>query len=128
MLVECPMSSHRESQLESSPVHFSPHLWKQRRALALASLLEAGCRSVLDVGCGEGAFLEILANEAVFTKLAGMDVDESALDKAARRCWPTQMDRRCLRELPLEVDLFRGSVTEADPRCQGFEAVVCLEV
>ncbi|KAJ3158644.1 Small RNA 2'-O-methyltransferase [Geranomyces michiganensis] len=107
---------------------FNPPLWIQRRALVSQELKAAGVGSVLDLGCGEGALLEILLNDPRFTQLAGVDVDVDALNMAMRACAPTEYDKTYLRELPVEFNLWHGSIAEMDPRLSGFDAIASIEV
>ncbi|AUS09813.1 3' terminal RNA ribose 2'-O-methyltransferase Hen1 [Laceyella sacchari] len=86
------------------------------RLQTVAQLLrESGASRILDLGCGEGKLLRLLASERRFAKLAGMDVSIEALRRARER-------------LPEEVELFQGSLLYRDERLQGFEAVSLVEV
>ncbi|KAJ3297313.1 Small RNA 2'-O-methyltransferase [Borealophlyctis nickersoniae] len=129
---------------------FSPPLWRQRRALISKILKENDVHSVraeilkqtadpcsfspvkyekvLDLGCGEGALLEILLNDTTFTRVAGVDVDEDAIQLAEQNCQPNDHDRRFLRETPVECKLFQGSVADADCRFVDFDAITSVEV
>jgi SAM-dependent methyltransferase len=90
---------------------------------------------VLDVGCGEGSLLQILINDSKFSQLAGIDVDQKTIELAAQNCQPTEYDFDNLREKPLFVDIFKGSLDLPDFRCREychclsrFDAAVCVEV
>ncbi|KNC99534.1 uncharacterized protein SPPG_04924 [Spizellomyces punctatus DAOM BR117] len=107
---------------------FSPPLWIQRRALVSHILKNNGVQSVLDLGCGEGALLEILLNDPTFSKLAGVDIDGESLRYASVNCAPTDYDRQYLRELPVEFNLYEGSVDQLDKSLTGFDAITSVEV
>ncbi|TPX56598.1 hypothetical protein PhCBS80983_g04427 [Powellomyces hirtus] len=107
---------------------FNPPLWIQRRALVSQILKANDSHSVLDLGCGEGSLLEILLNEAGFTTLAGVDIDPAVLGMAAHNCLPTAYDKQYLRELPVDFNLYQGSVAEVDERLMGFDAIASIEV
>ncbi|TPX37632.1 hypothetical protein SmJEL517_g00692 [Synchytrium microbalum] len=83
---------------------------------------------ILDLGCGEGALLEIVLNDTSITRCVGVDVNESVLAQALLECSPTESDKRFLRERPVKLELYQGSVAEADSRLLGFDAVVSVEV
>ncbi|KAI8810877.1 hypothetical protein BJ742DRAFT_799059 [Cladochytrium replicatum] len=109
-------------------VYFDPPLWLQRRSLVMQALLQYGAESVLDLGCGEGALLEILINDGSVTKLVGVDVDVPSLNLAVERLQPTQLDFQFLREKRLDLDLYQGSLADVDSRFVGIDAVTAVEV
>ena len=93
----------------------------QQRLAAVAEELKAsGARRVLDLGCGEGQLLALLAAEAQFAEVAGMDVSPQALSRARQR----------LARLPRgeQVALFQGSLTYRDARLSGYAAAALVEV
>jgi 3' terminal RNA ribose 2'-O-methyltransferase Hen1 len=96
----------------------------QRHDAVLDVLLEVGARSVIDLGCGPGQFLERLVNTAAFTRVAGSDVDTRSLQRAARRL---RLDRMSERQAG-RVELFQGALTYEDARFAGFDAAVLMEV
>jgi 3' terminal RNA ribose 2'-O-methyltransferase Hen1 len=97
---------------------------RQRHDAVLAELLDLGVSSVIDLGCGPGAFLERLVRTPSFTKVAGSDVSTRSLHQAARRLHlDTMTERQADR-----VELFQGALTYEDPRYAGFDAAVLMEV
>jgi 2-polyprenyl-3-methyl-5-hydroxy-6-metoxy-1,4-benzoquinol methylase len=72
--------------------------------------------------------LEVLLNDTSFSLLAGLDIDSMALDICYQNCSPNQMDYQFLRELPVNLYLYSGSVEEADERLVDFECITMLEV
>lgn len=113
---------------DSSDSSFHPSLWLQRRAMALLILKDFGIERVLDLGCGEGALLQVLLN-GQFSKLAGLDVDAQCLAEAAINCRPSRHDLTYLRDSPCRLDLYLGSLAHGvDQRCLGFQAIAALEV
>jgi 3' terminal RNA ribose 2'-O-methyltransferase Hen1 len=95
-----------------------------RRAAVVAALKAEGARRVVDVGCGPGALLADLLNDASFTEIVGTDVSHTALALAARRLRLDRMpERRKAR-----IQLLQGSVTYTDARLRGYDAVVLMEV
>ena len=57
-------------------------------------LLELGARSVIDLGCGPGQFLDRLVKTPAFTRVAGSDVSTRSLQHAARRLRVERMSER----------------------------------
>ena len=87
-------------------------------------LIEAGARSVADLGCGEGRLLKMLLSEKTFSRVLGMDVSISALERASARL---RLDRLPDRQRS-RIDLQQGSLTYRDDRLAGFDAAVAVEV
>jgi small RNA 2'-O-methyltransferase len=68
-----PRSDSDPEQAASGSLH------DQRLALVCALLREAGCRSVLDLGCGAGRLLEWLLVHPQFERITGVDASAAAL-------------------------------------------------
>ena len=79
-------------------------------------LKERGARRVLDLGCGAGRHLILLAREGF--EVHGVDISERALSIARER----------LLRLGLEAELKRCSMTSLDYPSEFFDAVVCINV
>jgi 3' terminal RNA ribose 2'-O-methyltransferase Hen1 len=97
-------------------------LHQQRLGAVLASLRSSGARTVLDLGCGEGRLLDMLAREKQFTEIVGLDVSLRSLERAQRRLRrlaPRQQDR---------VQLLHGSLTYRDRRLAAYDAAAVVEV
>jgi 3' terminal RNA ribose 2'-O-methyltransferase Hen1 len=101
-----------------------PSLAEQRRAAIMAELRAAGAARVVDLGCGEGGLLRALLAEPAFTEIVGVDVAVRTLKIAAARLG---LDRLAERQLA-RISLLHGSVTYADARLAGYDAVVLSEV
>jgi ubiquinone/menaquinone biosynthesis C-methylase UbiE len=71
-------------------------------------------RRILEVGCGEGFVLATLAARLPGSRLDGLELDETALGEARRRC-------------PAAA-LVRGDACALPFRAESFDLVVCLEV
>ena len=97
-------------------------LHQQRYRAASDALEKSGAQSVLDLGCGEGRFAQILSDHPQFTKILGMEVSHRALSRAKERrdrLPPNQRDR---------IELIHGSLFYRDLRLDGYDAAVLLEV
>ena len=88
----------------------------------MGELRSLGARRIVDMGCGEGRLLRELVTEPTFTEIVGVEVAARPLRTAARR-----VDRFAERQRE-RVTLHQGSVTYADPRIAGFDAIVLSEV
>lgn len=85
------------------------------------ALLASGARRVLDLGCGGGALLTRLLQEARFSEIVGLDIAAAALARAAARLRAdhgAQADR---------VVLLEGSYAVPDRRLIGFDAAAMVE-
>jgi 3' terminal RNA ribose 2'-O-methyltransferase Hen1 len=93
---------------------------QQRLQVVLQTLKQSGAERVLDLGCGEGRLLELLAAEGQFAKITGMDVSTQALTRARRR----------LERLPRgeRVEVFQGSLAYRDGRLTDYDAAALVEV
>jgi len=95
-----------------------------RKEAVVGALKAEGARSVVDLGCGEGALLGELVRNPHFTRVLGVDVSHRALRVATRRL---NLDR--LSDTQRErIDLIQSSATYRDDRLAGFDAVVLVEV
>ncbi|MFT3872648.1 MAG: 3' terminal RNA ribose 2'-O-methyltransferase Hen1 [Nocardioides sp.] len=96
----------------------------QRHDAVHQTLLDLGARSVIDLGCGPGQFLDRLVKTPTFTRVAGCDVSTRSLQYAARRL---HLDRMSERQAA-RVVLFQSALTYEDDRYSGFDAAVLMEV
>lgn len=95
-----------------------------RKVAVIDALKAAGAHRVVDLGCGEGAFLRLLADDSFFTEVVGTDVSHRALQTAGKRLHLDRMGDR-QRE---RIKLFQSSVTYRDARIAGYDALVLMEV
>lgn len=99
-------------------------LAQRRRDAVLAAIAESGARSVVDLGCGEGALLGELLADPRYERLLGIDVSHRSLETATRRLHlDTLADAKRQR-----IELAQSSVTYRDARVTGFDAAVLMEV
>jgi len=101
-----------------------PPLARQRLDAVVAQIREAGARSVVDLGCGEGALLSELLRDPAYERLLGVDVSARALTTAARRLHLDTLPERQRRR----IELAHSSVTYRDARVAGFDVAVLMEV
>lgn len=110
---------------EPAPVGDRPASLAQLRAAAVIAALHAeGARSVVDLGCGEGALLRELIAAPAFVEILGVEVSHRALQVATRRLNFERMpDSKRAR-----IELIQSSATYRDDRLAGKDALVLMEV
>lgn len=124
-----PFPTQLLSKFESAPpIKFNPPLWMQRRCLASKILHDFKFTEILDLGCGEGALLEILLNSSHFTKLSGLDIDPQCIKDANFACQPTDYSLAYKRERGIQIDLYTGSLKDINAALIGIDCIVSLEV
>ncbi len=111
--------AHEEAVLEDRI-----SLSEQRMMAVLAVLRGAGATRVIDLGCGEGKFLQTLLTHTDCEQITGMDVSSRALALAKRRL---RLDRLPARQRA-RITLFQGALTYRDQRLTGYDAACALEV
>lgn len=85
-------------------------------------LLENKASSVIDLGCGNGAFLSFLAGQKGFAKTGGMDIKPENAAEAGKRLYERSGG-------PIRgAEIFIGSLTYPDSRLDAYEAAVLSEV
>jgi len=99
-------------------------LHELRLTTVLTVLHATGAKRVLDLGCGEGKLLRLLAADPRFTEVVGVDVSVRSLELARQR-----LDRTRLPDgLKDRVKLLHGALTYRDARLTGFDAAAVVEV
>lgn len=99
-------------------------LHAQRHEAVVETLLAAGARRVLDLGCSTGRLLQRLAQEPSLEEVVGMDVSTRALEIARARL---HLERRPAARRPA-IRLLHGSLIYRDARLSGFDAAAVVEV
>lgn len=85
-------------------------------------LLESGAKSVLDLGCGEGKLLTLLAKEKQFESVVGLDLSLRGLEIAEKNI------NRLPEKIRNRVSLLQGALTYRDHRLEGYDAAALVEV
>ena len=119
-----PDAAEEENEQEEQALEQRLSLNQERLAAVEAALAEAGARSVIDLGCGEGRLLARLLRNKAFDRIAGVEVSPRALELAAERL---HLDRLPERQRE-RMTLFQGSLTYRDERLAGFDAACAVEV
>ena len=109
---------------EEQAVEAALRLNDQRLGAVIAALHEAGAKSVVDLGCGEGKLLKLLLKDRSFERIVGMDVSYRTLEIAQRRL---NFDRLPPKQRE-RIELIHGSLMYRDDRLAGFDAATVVEV
>jgi 3' terminal RNA ribose 2'-O-methyltransferase Hen1 len=108
---------------ELSEDNRGPNSLHAQRLEAAATVLRAlGVSRILDLGCGDCKLLALLAPDARFTELVGVDASPRQLALGETRL------KEINRRQPGRVRLLQGSVVYRDQRLQGFDAATLVEV
>ncbi|KAF7327983.1 hypothetical protein MKEN_00378800 [Mycena kentingensis (nom. inval.)] len=150
---------HEEIDLDigDPQVNFYPPLHLQRRIWILDICRREGITELLDVGCGEGQLLSVLAQPATWLsplpdmerfsyktevpnlhmkRITGLDVSAADLAFAVKDTKPPSSGDadeqmyglRVTRFEDLEVKIFKGALETMNPDFVGVECIVCTEV
>ena len=95
-----------------------------RREAVLDALHEVRARRVVDLGCGEGYYLQALLADATFTEIVGVDVGAGMLARAEKRLGLARLGDRQRERLTLR----QSSATYRDDTLTGYDAVLLVEV
>ncbi|MGQ0466424.1 MAG: 3' terminal RNA ribose 2'-O-methyltransferase Hen1 [Sporichthyaceae bacterium] len=113
-----PVEADEDAEEKRTP------LAQLRAGAVVAALRSEGARSVVDLGCGEGALLRALIADPTFVEILGVEVSHRALAIAHRRLNFDRMpDGKRAR-----IELIQSSATYRDDRLAGKDAVVLMEV
>ncbi|GAA1605659.1 3' terminal RNA ribose 2'-O-methyltransferase Hen1 [Kribbella karoonensis] len=109
---------------EESTDEGSVSLAVERRTTVAGVLRELGARRIADIGCGEGALVGDLLKDPMVGELIATDVSVRSLLAAKRRLHYDDLPDRQRDRLKF----LQSSVTYADERLAGLDAVVLMEV
>lgn len=99
----------------------TPWLHEERIAAVLEIVRKAGARSVLDLGCGNGAFLKLLIQDNAIERVIGIDhaIDVLTDLQSALLEVPSHLRRKVVLE--------HRSIDDTESRFSGCDAVVLIE-
>jgi len=114
--------AHDAAEEEATERPLSLH--EIRLTTVLHAIRDAGSKSVIDLGCGEGKLLQMLLKEKQFERVVGMDVSHSSLNRAESRLRVDRLPPMVAKRLRL----IHGSLVYRDQRLDGFDAAALVEV
>lgn len=123
-LTEADGSQLPEEMPEEPSEEGSVSLAVERRTTVAGVLRELGARRIADLGCGEGALVGELLKDPMIGELIATDVSVRSLLAAKRRLHYDDLPDRQRDRLKF----LQSSVTYADERLAGLDAVVLMEV
>ena len=125
-----PIIAENSEDTEPEDIRFSPPLYRQRYSLAIDFIKKVGPAKVVDFGCAECKFLWTLRNHsyAYVREIIGVDIDKNVLERHLQVAKPVTSEYLIRRATPLKIALYRGSLTEWDPRIEGVDFVSLIEV
>ena len=109
---------------------FSPPLYLQRYNLCTKYIEKVTPRKLIDFGCAEGKFIRVLRgkNYDFLQKIFGVDIDTEMLELSQHVVKSKKGNYNKNRTTPLKIALYRGSLTDWDPRIEGVDFVSLIEV
>lgn len=125
-----PVDYEIERTLENQ-FKFDPPLFRQRYGTVSQILQREQWRTqvkkLVDFGCGEfGLFMYL--KRLTIQEILFVDIDEDVLAENLFRIQPLLVDCVRKRHSPLEVSVYRGSVTEPDYRIRKTDVVTAIEL
>ncbi len=113
-----------ESEVQEVAIEKSMSLDRIRRETVIETLKKHQAKNAIDLGCGEGKLISLLAKDIFFDRVAGMDVSYRSLEYAQEK-----LDRLFLSIERLgKIELFQGSLTYRDRRLENYDAATLIEV
>lgn len=95
-----------------------------RQETVVATLKRYQAKSSIDLGCGEGKLVSLLAKDPFFEQIGGMDVSYRSIEYARAK-----LDKLFLSAAQIEkVELFQGSLNYRDRRLENYDAATLIEV
>jgi 3' terminal RNA ribose 2'-O-methyltransferase Hen1 len=117
-------SDNAEEESNEEKLEKPISLNQQRLTTVIEVLKQKEAHSLVDIGCGEGNLLRLLAQDNYFTKILGVDVAYRILEIAKEK-----LDRVNLAPIQRQrLNLIQGSLTYRDNRLSGYDAATVIEV
>ena len=119
-----PAADAKDQAMHEDALEKRINLNRQRLDWVVATLKARGAKSVVDMGCGEGRLIGLLAKDLDFDRITGCDVSVRALDIARDR-----LDFDRMPEFQQQrIALLQSSLTYRDRRLGGYDAATVIEV
>ncbi|XP_019851003.1 PREDICTED: small RNA 2'-O-methyltransferase-like [Amphimedon queenslandica] len=122
------MMDDLEDTSTAAAVLFRPPVYQQRYGAVLELSRKIEPKKVIDMGCAECKLLKSLKFHKHIESLIGIDINESLLQSNQNSLQPLITDYLHRRSRPLNIQLFKGSIDEADSRMMDCDLFSCIEV
>lgn len=83
---------------------------------------------MVDFGCAELKFVRLLTRSTDLDHILCVDIDKELITNCKYKILPLSTDYLNRRPLPLQIDLFQGSIDEPDTVLQDVDAVIGIEM
>ncbi len=118
------LGAEDEAEVSEIAIEKQISLNQVRQETIVATLKKYQAKRPIDLGCGEGKLLRLLAKDLFFDKIGGMDVSYRSLEYAHQK-----LDKLFLSADRLaKVELFQGSLNYRDRRLENYDAATLIEV
>ncbi|XP_017108196.2 small RNA 2'-O-methyltransferase [Drosophila bipectinata] len=118
--------------LTKSTITFEPPVYEQRYCAAIQILEDsrwsAQIKKVVEFGCAEMRFFQLLRRIETIENITMVDIDEEILMKNVTCINPLVADYIRHRLGPLHVEILKGSVADASEQLLNTDAVIALEL
>lgn len=111
-------------KLNEAEIEKKLSLNKQRLKAVFDKVKDSGFNSIMDLGCGEGKLLKMLLKDSKFSKITGMDVSFSELQKAKDNLYYDNLSDKQKER----INLFQGSLIYKDERLKNHQIATVIEV
>ncbi|KAK0159614.1 hypothetical protein PV327_010710 [Microctonus hyperodae] len=85
-------------------------------------------KKVVDFGCSELGFFNHLKNTPGIEEIICVDIDTEVLEKNKNKIQPLTADYLHVKDHPLNVYIYKGSVTHPDKHLENTDAIICIEL
>ncbi|KAK0089911.1 hypothetical protein PV325_004663 [Microctonus aethiopoides] len=85
-------------------------------------------KKVVDFGCSELGFFNHLKNTPGIEEIICVDIDTEVLEKNKKRIEPLTADYLHVKDHPLNVYIYEGSVTHPDKHLENADAIIGIEL
>ena len=121
--------SEDENSLSISDIRFYPPLYIQRYQKAYDILDQnRDITRVADFGCAEGKLIRRLKKLPEVEEIACVDSDDFSLEMCVEEARPLAWDMIFGRSKSLDINVFKGDVSQRDDRFKHFHAITCIEI
>ena len=132
-MIYIPTAEEREACIQNEDEEekrlFDPPLYKQRYLAVSEIINQYKAKTVLDMGCSEGQFLNHVKEQCdTVEEISGVDIDYDLLQRNTFRLKPKTFEFIIKRLTPLKMSLYQGSIGTFDRKFISIDVLACIEV